>query len=492
MKKLQIIPDVISWPANSTYNLILDYQIHAHPDTPGFHTKYDCPLLTFRKKGGEMEYIYAVELTVTGYPDNMDLLQGALTDEQLTRLKSYVDKRNSSGFGFSYETPYIFYILKKYAVITEQFTIPGLQKHTYFRLSDIPHKVCDGQDQIVLKTRNDIEISTKDTNALSIDFEKITGNARKAVNIILQIVNIAEKLPELKGTEELIVQIPKAFLKDYKAGKILLNENSKNGVAWPTLYRLLDNGKREFVCNLPVKKDVVLKGDPFGSITQGYYNLALQAQLSELSDKIDKLFTEIKDVKTELEELSIADMQAGKNMILRSVLLKNSPSKNMDLSNARLSLTKAHEKFGLSLKRRIEQFTPIPKNQLKRILTELSSDQISDTDKEYNEIARLYSLYMATTQYLAYAYLIDGDSNAAETIFVQAESFLDSIDFSKIKTIRYIHKNEQESRFFYNTIEKNLSLRKEKCLEAPPNYEVIEIPMNKQFIKKVITHERKG
>lgn len=80
---------------------------------------------------------------------------------------------------------------------------------------------------------------------------------------LLQYANIGDALTHIESRMEYIVQIPLKHKKAFEAGELIINENSKTGVMWPTLYRTLDNGKRQFVDNLPIKQEEILRGNPF-------------------------------------------------------------------------------------------------------------------------------------------------------------------------------------------------------------------------------------
>lgn len=138
MKKMRIIPDIISWPAGSTYGLIIECGIHAHPANNHFRTKYECPYLTFRKTGGFMEHIYSVQKTLICEPARLAEHKAELTKDEYERLNKYVNLRNRNGFGFSDSGPYRFYFLQPAFEITEPFCRPGCQSHLYYNLEDIP------------------------------------------------------------------------------------------------------------------------------------------------------------------------------------------------------------------------------------------------------------------------------------------------------------------------------------------------------------------
>ena len=147
MKEQSLSPDVISWPAGSTYEIILETHVHAHPATDGFRTKYSCPFVTFREKGGFMHELFMVASKVVCDPRQIETAQFALPSDDFRRLKQYVEIRGSSEFGFSSDGPYVFYLLNKVGDIKQPFAKPGLQGHTYYYLEDVP--LCDKEDEVI-------------------------------------------------------------------------------------------------------------------------------------------------------------------------------------------------------------------------------------------------------------------------------------------------------------------------------------------------------
>ncbi len=83
---------------------------------------------------------------------------------------------------------------------------------------------------------------------------------------LMQYANMADALSHVERTLEYVVQIPIKHQEAFDAGKVFLNQNTKTGVMWPTLYENLENGKRKFVDNLPIKQEEIIHGNPFESI----------------------------------------------------------------------------------------------------------------------------------------------------------------------------------------------------------------------------------
>ena len=80
---------------------------------------------------------------------------------------------------------------------------------------------------------------------------------------LIQYANMADALSHVERTLEYVVQIPIKHREAFEAGEVFINQNSKTGVMWPTLYETLENGKRKFVDNLPIKQEEIIHGNPF-------------------------------------------------------------------------------------------------------------------------------------------------------------------------------------------------------------------------------------
>lgn len=88
---------------------------------------------------------------------------------------------------------------------------------------------------------------------------------------LMQYANMADALSHVERTLEYVVQIPLKHREAFNAGEVFLNQNTKTGVMWPTLYETLENGKRKFVDNLPIKQEEIIRGNPFESMAVSYH-----------------------------------------------------------------------------------------------------------------------------------------------------------------------------------------------------------------------------
>ena len=143
------------------------------------------------------------------------------------------------------------------------------------------------------KCGNDVankdDVITQTNSSSNEDYEKILyvssetkGNEMNGLlAALIQYTNIGNALSNIERTAEYVVQIPLKYRKAFEEGKLFLNQNSKTAVTWPTLYKRLENGKRQFVDNLPIKQQEMVYGNPFERIAVSYHNLYMQQQIKQ-------------------------------------------------------------------------------------------------------------------------------------------------------------------------------------------------------------------
>ena len=151
---------------------------------------------------------------------------------------------------------------------------------------------------------------TKDTE--EIDFHK-------TISEMMQYVNASNAIKNVQRGIEYVVQIPVKYKDALEKGEVFLNQNSKTGVLWPTLYKKLENGKREFVDNLPIKEEQMIHGDPFESLANSYHNICLQQQISDLAEKMEQTYRIVESIEHGQLDDRIGTLLAGRDQILRAL-----------------------------------------------------------------------------------------------------------------------------------------------------------------------------
>ena len=85
---------------------------------------------------------------------------------------------------------------------------------------------------------------------------------------------------------------------------------------------------------------------------------------------------------------------------------------------------------------------------------------------------------------------IRGEIAAVEQIFGDGTSFLDSIDFSKLKSIELAHKGVDLDDMFYNHASKYVENEKNQCLESGKAYDYIALEVTGDKLLEVLTNGR--
>lgn len=129
---------VSSVPASKTIDIIEKYSIHACPNKKIYSYNIDFPI-TFRKKGGEMEYIYKIEdkFVFNPFSDDYEDINIKYRD----RIKEYIKDRNDI-FKFDEKySEYIFYVLSENEKIKLKHTPKPNTKNDvnlhYYKKSDL-------------------------------------------------------------------------------------------------------------------------------------------------------------------------------------------------------------------------------------------------------------------------------------------------------------------------------------------------------------------
>ena len=79
---------------------------------------------------------------------------------------------------------------------------------------------------------------------------------------------------------------------------------------------------------------------------------------------------------------------------------------------------------------------------------------------------------------------------AVEQIFGDGISFLDSIDFSKLKSIELVHKGVDLDDMFYNHASKYVEIEKKQCIESGKAYDYIALKVTGDKLLEVLTDGR--
>lgn len=320
------------------------------------------------------------------------------------------------------------------------------------------------------------------TETGGVDFEGLLAR-------LTQYVNIGDALSHVEQQMKYVVQIPLKDQEAFDAGEVFLNQNTKTGVLWPTLYKTAENGKRQFVDNLPIKEEALVKGNPFDAIAMGCHNIYMQKQLNELSEMINRTYKVVERIERGQMDDRIGELKAGRDQILLALKL-DSERRSIEIAEGRGHILSAQKKLLQTFKSRVEGFTPLPEGEWQRVWLEFRHQGIlKERDEEFSDIQEYYGLYLMATQLLAASYAISGDMDEVERVFEIAKTEVSEIRFDSMKTLDYIHKKTQE--LFYNCPEEYIEAEKDACMADAKDYDVIDVEVTGQKLLEVFGYVRK-
>ena len=305
---------------------------------------------------------------------------------------------------------------------------------------------------------------------------------------LMQYANMADALSYVERTLEYVVQIPIKHHDAFDAGKVFLNQNTKTGVIWPTLYETLENGKRKFVDNLPIKQEEIIHGNPFESMAVSYHNLYMQQQITELADALQETYQAVRRIEQGQMDDRIGLLMAGRDQI-RFSLNAAQEERIAAIAQGQGNLLAAQKQLLQTFKSRVNGFEPLPKGSFSRFWMELMhAGAHRRRDQEFTEIQKYYALYLQATQMVAASYAICGNIEAAEQVFLEAEQEMKTIDFGALQTLRYIHKKNSEM-FYYHAAD-YIATEREICLEDAQEYDAICLQVSGEKLLEVFENGR--
>ena len=305
---------------------------------------------------------------------------------------------------------------------------------------------------------------------------------------LMQYANMADALGHVERTVEYVVQIPVKYREAFEAGKVLINQNEKTGVMYPSLYEKLENGKRKFVGNLPIKQEEILHGNPFESMAVSYHNLLMQEQIAELADTLQMTCQAVKRIEQGQMDDRIGLLAAGRDQI-RYCLNALPEEQTAAMAQGRGNMLVAQKQLLQTLKSRVSGFEPLPKHKISRFWMELThTGALRRKDHEFHEIQKYYALYLQATQMIAVSYAVCGQIDAAEQVFIDAEQEMKDIDFGALQTLRYIHKKNTDL-FYYHAAD-YIAAEREICMEDALEYDTISLQVSGEKLLEVFDNVR--
>ena len=298
---------------------------------------------------------------------------------------------------------------------------------------------------------------------VSLDEGSVDFDFGKWFSDLVGAFRFSDIIQNIKKGSHFVVQIPEQFQKAFAAGELLMTENSDTGKLWPSLYKLLPNGKHEFVCNLPVKLEEFTQGNPLQDFTANIQNIQLQKQIQALKKEV----REVKEIVRRIEQGQTDDriglLISGRDQLYLALENPDPEARTRELELARAGILNARGQILRTLITRAGEYKPIPGKGLKQYWRRLDSKYALEREKDFNFIQDYFRLYVEATKLLAASYEIGSDAYRAQAVIKNAVRELDEIDFSRVATIKNLH---PEFDYFFENCPDKLDSEGQECLES--------------------------
>lgn len=310
------------------------------------------------------------------------------------------------------------------------------------------------------------------------DFQTLLGQ-------VVQYVNMGEILAEIKAGTQYVVQIPAQFQAAYESGELFIMQNQKSGKMWPTLMRIAEDGRQQVVTPLPITEQAIVQGNPIQELASSQHNLLMQQQMARLSDMIETTYRAVERIEHGQMDDRIGLLEAGKNGLILAMTLPEGHERNRQIDSSRQNLLVAQAQIGETLKRRAREFEALPKSGAMRFVREVAhTGYLAEKRREVQEMQEYYDLYLQSTKLLAASYAICGNLTTAEQTFRLSEAMMKSIDFRKVRTIGYQHKELAD--MFYSDPVEYLAAERKVCLDEARHYDYVALEVSGEKLLEVL------
>ncbi len=317
-----------------------------------------------------------------------------------------------------------------------------------------------------------------------IDFSKTLGD-------IIRCLDTANVIKNVKRGIEYVVQVPAEYQAGLEAGKYTVLAG-KDGKQWATLYEVLPNGKHSFACNMPIKPEELVQGNPMHDVSMNMQMMAMQQQLAKLTELVQDTYEAVIRIEQGQTDDRVGKLRAGKEGMEQAILIENPLQRKIAIGNAQQLLLEARGQIGETLKSKIQSFPAIPKSQVLQFFARLSSSSyFSGKDAAFDAIQEYFQLYLWATKLLADSYYYIGETKAAEKAYKDAICYVQSLDFTKVKTLQYIHPNEDLSDTVCELAEPYILNEQAKSIELAKPYDTVELLLAGDEIMEVLENDEK-
>lgn len=271
------------------------------------------------------------------------------------------------------------------------------------------------------KKKREIEKAKKKEIMESMDFHNPVVINEESADFPKWLSNVAGSfrfsyiLKQIEKGTQFVVQIPEQFQSAFQAGDLQMTHNSRTGKLWPSLYRLLPDGKHEFVANLPVEESYV-QGNPFLDLTANFQNMMLQRQLSTINSQLKKITKTVIRIEQGQYDDRVAELKSGFESLKFALKNQDETQINQELLLARRDIRNAQNKFYQTLKSLLNDYAQIPENVFLRYWKRSKNGYFEERQKEFYKIQNYWVLYINSTRLLAGSYEITGDKERAQEV----------------------------------------------------------------------------
>lgn len=312
-------------------------------------------------------------------------------------------------------------------------------------------------------------------------------NVHAVIGHLAQYANLANIAGTIKKGTQYVVQVPTHLQAALDSGKYKMLHGKESGKTWATIVEKLPNGKNKFIDNCPIVEKAFYHGNPLQDASNSLANLQMQQQMAALAQLVGETYEAILRVESGQKADRIGQLIAGRDGIVHALKMKDPERREQQIVMARQSLLEAQGKIGEVLRQKVASFKGVPKLAVARFAMEfVHSGYLGKRDDEYDAIHEYYDLYMQATQLIAESFLICDEAESAISVFDSCKQFIGSLDFSKIGTVLYAHRQMPESDLFYHQAEKVITEERTLCLEAAKPYDVIEITLDGADMMEVL------
>lgn len=310
------------------------------------------------------------------------------------------------------------------------------------------------------------------------DFRALLGQA-------LQCVNMGEILAEIKAGTQYVVQIPAEFQAAYESGEMFIMQNQKSGKMWPSLMKIADNGRQQVVSPLPIAEQAIVQGNPIQELASSYHDLLMQQQMARLTEMVERTYRVVERIEHGQMDDRIGLLEAGKNGLVLAMSMPEGDERSRQIDSSRQNLLVAQAQIEKTLERRAAEFEPVSKYAPVRFARELAhSGYLAEKLRDVGEMQEYYDLYLLATKLLAASYAICGNLQTAEETFRLSEANMRKIDFSKVETIGFQHKELED--MFYSAPTGYIAAERDVCMEDAKQFDYVALEVSGERLLEVL------